>query len=304
MYLKLKKIFWEITPQCYNCCSYCGVRDSSHLKISDITIKSVLNGIVEYPPEEIQITGGDPFLIDFDTHKFVVDTLKKCNPPVVCEIMVNSISEVDVEILKLYDLTYVSLNTIEELENFELSWREFLVEENIPFAFTTNFNLLNFFIAEKLSKTIRDKPWHIGFMVYGDPNNNLALYRHELALNKLNEELAELIQKHNIIISDNANCIDCAAGMYSLGLLYDGSVVPCLAMRYYISNIREQTQGNILYDKLKDVWYKKFEDQRFTDWFSCKHQCKKQIINIRNNKSVIRLKELPQQILIGDIIDC
>lgn len=301
--LKLKKIYWELTSECYNCCSYCGARDVSHIRNSDKTIKRILNSIVEYPPDQIQMSGGDPLLVDFDTHKFVVDTL---SPTTFCEISVNPKSDINLEILKLYGLVYISLNTLEEIEKYEINWKRKLADENIPVMFATNFNLLNFFLAEKISKIVGNAVWKIDFTLYGDPKHALAIYDQELALNKLNSDLS-MAGCNNIVIGNTANCEYCDAGIHSLGLLYDGTVVPCLSMRFWIE-IRKKTLGNITQEKLKDIWYKKFENQRFTEWFCCKNQCKNKVIDIR--KKGIILKELPKQILIcdgswaTDIVDC
>ena len=301
MRLNLKKIFWEITSECDNCCTYCGTRDVSHIINHDSIVRRVLENIIPYLPEEIQIGGGDPLLVDVNTHKFIVDKLR---PTTRCEIMINPKSDLKIETVKLYALVYISLNDLEELDAYEIKWKDKIHEENIPHVFVTNFNLLNFFLVEKISKVVKDKLWHIGFTIYGDLNSSLALYRQDVALQKLNSSLSEIAETHNICIENNANCEYCTAGIHSLGLLYDGSVVPCLSMRFWCV-VRKEMQGNILYEKLKDIWYKKFEKQRFTDWFCCKNQCKNKIIDIR--KQGIVLRELPQQILIGDIgdvIDC
>jgi len=72
------------------------------LKIKNL-LKKIVDEIVKYPPEEINISGGDPLLVFYDTrdilsvlkyrvfsfrfHKYVVEALKKTK--VACKIIVN-----------------------------------------------------------------------------------------------------------------------------------------------------------------------------------------------------------------------
>ena len=76
-YLKLKEIIWEITGQCKNGCSYCGSKKvTNQPNPSEKTLKHIIDEIVKYPPEQIDISGGDPLLISFSIHEYLTNELK------------------------------------------------------------------------------------------------------------------------------------------------------------------------------------------------------------------------------------
>ena len=84
-HIKLKEIVWEITGECNNGCTYCGSKSIRTIKNSNKTILTIAKAIAQYPPEEINISGGDPFLVEPDIHEEIVHLFKIKN--VVCKFL-------------------------------------------------------------------------------------------------------------------------------------------------------------------------------------------------------------------------
>lgn len=304
MKLKLKEIIWEITGKCLNGCTYCGSKDIWKQEIDETKIKQIADSIAEYPPEEIDISGGDPLLVSYETHKYITDKLKKTK----CKILINpkSYAEKVIEmpqqgieftqrdqiqaqerskaytkILKLYAHIGISINTIEELKHLN-----YMNLTNIPYTIITNFNLSNFFLFDTIAQEItkrenQDKVnvlWQIQFTMYNDndKDHQLALYNHPTAIDKLNENIQRW-PNLKLLFADNANKGECTAGMYTIGVLSTGDVVPCLSMRSWC-DVLEVTEGNLLTATLKDIWVNRFKTNRFEDFKCCKDVCKKQTL--------------------------
>ena len=287
MKLKLKEIIWEITGKCLNGCTYCGSKDIWKQEIDETKIKNIADSIAEYPPEEIDISGGDPLLVSYETHKYITDKLKKTK----CKILINpksykeKITEEQLEsytkILKLYAHIGISINTIEEIKHLN-----HMNLTNIPYTIITNFNLSNFFLFDTIAEEITKREnqpnvrilWQIQFTMYNDNDRDhqLALYNHPTAIDKLNENIQRW-PNLKLIFADNANKGECTAGMYTIGVLSTGDVVPCLSMRSWC-DVLEVTEGNLLTTTLKDIWVNRFKTNRFEDFKCCKDICNKQTL--------------------------
>jgi len=283
--ISLKEIIWEITSECKNNCKYCGSKEERHSKTNEDKIRKIAGAIALYPPKEIDFSGGDPLLVPYNTLKYCVDVLKKKN--IICKILVNPFSlsgylPTVIKTLHLFDWIGLSLNTEEEVNYYDKIKDHFQYEfQNITII--SNFNCQNVFEFDKIREIgVKDRLWQIQFTVYneGDSNEN-ALYEHDSALEFLNKKVNEAVRNGTkILIADNANCGTCTAGMYSLGILYDGTVVPCLSMRSWNKEIRNLSEGDILKDSLKTIWELHFRDYRFKEFKCCKDHCKRKIIEI------------------------
>ena len=74
--LELKEIIWEITTECHNNCEYCGscsVTDAA-TKIEDML--TIASNIATYPPESVNVSGGDPTLVPLAVHREIVDKFR------------------------------------------------------------------------------------------------------------------------------------------------------------------------------------------------------------------------------------
>jgi MoaA/NifB/PqqE/SkfB family radical SAM enzyme len=276
MNLKLKEIIWEITGQCKNGCSYCGSKEVWNEPIDIRKIKAICDKIAEYPPEEIDISGGDPTLVPIEMHKYIVTTLKNTK----CKILLNlkSLDQRDnpqevFDILSLYSHIGISINTREDVEIY----KKYNVS-SFKHTIITNFNIANMFLFNSIASAIGNTIWQIQFTVYNDSDNELALYNNPEALIQMQSYL-DKCSNQNIVIADNANNGECTAGLNTLGILSDGSVVPCLSMRSWCNKIGHEVEGSLYPNtSLKHLWMNGFQEQRFGTVRSCKDHCKKQIL--------------------------
>lgn len=289
MKLKLREIIWEVTGKCNNGCNYCGSKDVWKTEVDEIKIKKFADKIAEFPPEEIDISGGDPLLVSLATHKYITEKLK---PTTKCKILINPKSfqnltemETNLEKLRLYDWAGVSINTIEELNLFKnLNFQGF------KYTVITNFNLTNFFLVDEFAQFVLSENvlWQIQFTMYHakDKEQQLALYNYPAAVEKLNQEIAKYANSGiRVIFSDNVNRGDCTAGISSLGVLANGDVVPCLSMRSWC-DINKETEGSLTNTKLKEIWYNGFKEQRFETFKCCKDVCNRCLLNLPDPNKV------------------
>lgn len=275
MNLKLREIAWEITNQCRNNCEYCG---SSHIlnraaELSRNDYCYIIDNIKNYPPDRLDVSGGDPLLVDFDIHAYLISRL---SPRTKCSIIVNPLSfardRSGIGIVNLYQRVGISINTKAELEAFNSVCH--MIQK--PVTIITNFSLLNHMLVDHFSQGIADRLWQIQFTMTKDQT---SLYDKPNELSVLNDKLG--MHSGPMVIADNANNACCCAGINSLGLLYDGSVVPCLSMRSWVDKIEDQIQGNLLISELKTIWMQRFQKQRFEDTLCCKDYCRHAKINPR-----------------------
>ena len=283
MKLKLQEIIWEITGKCNNGCAYCGSTDLWFEDIDEDKIKKIADAIAEYPPESLNVSGGDPLLISYATHEYIVNKLTKAK----CKILFNPMSlkyatsigpqaaaqdaATKLKILLLYSHVGVSVNTKGELNQFN--------NYKFPFPFTviSNFNLTNFFLFDDIATSLSKYPdccWQIQFTMY-KKDDDLGLYNYPEAVAKLNQDIAKY-PNLKIVVADNANPGPCSAGIATLGILSSGDVVPCLSMRSWCEPIK--VEGNILMNPLKDIWVYNFKENRFEDCICCKDICQRQIL--------------------------
>lgn len=174
----------------------------------------------------------------------------------------------------MYDWIGISINTKDELEKFVKFQETENKLKNITII--TNFNVQNVFLFDLIEKFVvkNNLMWTIQFTVYND-NNPLALYsdENETALLFLKDKYIET--SANVLLSDNISKYTlCGAGMSSIGILYNGDVVPCLSMRSWNKDMGDLVDGNILETPLRKLWIGGFQKQRFECFKCCKDICK------------------------------
>ncbi len=293
--LKLKEIIWEITSECHNNCSYCGSKEQCGANTNTDTIIAIANKIAEYPPEEINISGGDPLLVPIETHKYIKQKLKNTK----IKILINPKSlknfKVDsdrYDLLGLYDAIGISVNTQEELDILKKIDNTTVFVK--PPTIITNFNLSNIFMFDQINEFCQtnNNIWQIQFTIYTQEDDKLALYIEDntLACQHLFDKINDALDSSTkIIIADNMNDGMCSAGINSLGILSDGTIIPCLSMRSWSFNnyIYLQPQGNILEQQtsfneapnLGVIWQQEFTKQRFCKFECCKDHCNNELPN-------------------------
>lgn len=281
--LKLKEIIWEITGKCNNGCEYCGSKDIKGEHPTNTQIKNIALEISNYLEHgEINISGGDPLLIDLDVHKFINNEFKRKKNKI--KILINPKSfyfEGNLlkdrllikyfQIISLYDLVGVSINTEQEL--FFLKNLNLKKENKV---IVTNFNLKNIWEYDILENFVKEEnlTWQIQYTMGGIEDN--TLYNNESACKYMFGRIESSMRRGTkIILADNINEGKCSAGIESLGVLNNGDVVPCLSMRSWDKDIKKKIQGNLLKDNLKDIWEEKFKENRFGNFVCCKDICNK-----------------------------
>jgi len=285
--IKLKEIIWEITGRCNNKCSYCGSKEIRNSEVQEGTIIAIATKIAEYPPEEIDISGGDPLLVSRSTHEVITQKLKLRRVKVKILVNPHSVSSDNIGILDLYDHIGVSINTKEDLAQFRDKFATKIYGSN-KLTIITNFNLHNFFLFDKIAELVLEYDffWQVQFTMYKDKKESelFGLYNYPEAVERLNQDIAKY-PRLKIVVADNANDSPCMAGISSIGLLSNGDVIPCLSMRSW-TDIKK-TEGNILYAPLRDIWMNGFKENRFDPCLCCKDYCKKSIIKAEDFWKII-----------------
>ena len=326
-HLKLQEIIWEITGRCKNGCEYCGSKGAWSVPVDTEKIIKIAQNIAKFSPAEIDISGGDPMLVFLPTHIEVVKILKDAK--VKCKIIVNpkslcrkqDTSSTNEKIISLYDWVGLSVNTEEELELLN----NCLVPSSGPSWFPnrkctiiSNFNLQNIFMYSEIEEFVKkhELMWQVQYTMYKNPNDPLAIYNNEKALGFFSSQISNSIaQGIRVVVADNANCGSCGAGLHSIGILYNGDVVPCLSMRSWldidsvvVGNILDETSGrkndNINYgykcdqgyndyheNPLKYIWENRFNKYRFESFDCCKDFCKNKCVEIKVAKKIKTTKE-------------
>lgn len=292
-HLKLKEIIWEITGECKNGCSYCGSKDVTNKKTNKDTIIKIAKEIAKYPPEEIDMSGGDPLLVPVEVHREILQILKEKG--IKCKILANPNSLLNnsdaFDILGMYDWIGVSINTKSELDKFIKYTKE--VSSRPTYTIITNFNIVNLYEFDLIEAFVKeqDNLWTIQFTIYND-ENSLALYNNDSALeflqNKINKSDARILLSDNIR-NDNS----CGAGLCSVGITYDGYVIPCLSMRSWCNPVEQHTLS-ILNTSLENIWINGFKEQRFGQFKCCKDVCKNKCIFPKAD--IIKIQEITKDI--------
>lgn len=278
--LDLKEIIWEITNCCNNKCSYCGSTQVTN-KVCDTSeeqMVAIAKAIAAYPPESIDISGGDPTLVSSLTHTKILEVFR--NAGIVPKILMNPLSivnntwkKVDA-VISQYDVIGVSINVEDEYTIFNEHQKKFDMSK---VTFVSNFNKTNLWMFDRLLALAMqyNRPWQIQFTMYTEENSN-AIYESEIAINEFFTKIADARSKYaKIALGDNINRGTCTGGIHTLGVLSSGAVIPCVSMRAWIKNVEAHTQGNLLKgDSLKDIWETQFKDQRFSQHKCCATHCK------------------------------
>lgn len=303
--IKLKEVIWEITPECNNGCTYCGSKETTRIRTpGPETIKSICNAIASYlHGGEVNISGGDPLLVDYSTITYVISTLKKSNNLV--KLIVNPKSFTKKRgfpsQIELFDWVGLSVNTNEELMLVEKYWDEIKAHCK-GVTVITNFNTSNIWMYSKLENFVNTKRliWQIQYTMYKNASEE-AIYENEDAKKFLFDKIENTQYNTNIILADNIIGGSCSAGMGSIGILYSGDIVPCLSFRSW--NINMTSYGNLLHCDLKTIWEMKLSTFRCNPFVCCKDHVKapydrQTILKDESlTESELYIQDIPQKIV-------
>lgn len=291
-YLKLKEIIWEVTRKCLNGCLYCGSNCTADYEVNTHTILSIADKICEYPPESIDISGGDPLLVPYGIQKEFITKFKDVG--MLCKLIVNlkSFKDKDVEIFNLYDAVGVSVNDKNDLKLLVKLLETYVLTTKITVV--SNFNKNNFFDFDEIKKVVKryDLIWQLQYTIYKE-QNELAIYQSDNAVKALSDKIFEAQNENvSIVLADNMTSSPCTAGKYSIGILDNGQVVPCLSMRSWAKEPYFDLNNTKAYPDLLEtdasleaIWINGFKEQRFCEFICCKDVCFNKAIGVNLKKS-------------------
>ena len=285
--LKIDEIIWEVCRTCKNGCSYCGSKEGWNTPVYDLQIRTIVDKINEYKNiGSINISGGDPLLVDIEDHLYITRHFSDSN--IEAKILINPRSfrlendkENKYKILGMYSWVGISINEQCELDYFNEHLADW-VKKNNRVTIISNFNVANVFMFEKIRELVTkfNLHWQIQYTVFSDPKDSLALYNSEEANKYLFERLQYAINNGTkIVVADNMNGGGCSAGSSSIGILSNGDVVPCLSMRSWVPDIKTIVQGNLMKQSLKDIWENGFKTYRHEEYKCCKDHCNNKCFN-------------------------
>lgn len=272
--LKLKEIIWEITNVCDrfgtpNQCEFCG--STSILKKYDSTPKPILNEhihilkiaeeICEYPPEEINLSGGEPSTLGNDFLLTVTQILKQ---KMKVKIITNgSLFKLKDKTINQFDAIGLSINTQSDI-NLLMDNIETIKKFSKKITAITNFgnhNIFNYTDLKQFLQLIGITTWQLQ-LTMGNKyqlNSTGITYIRDL----INKE-----KEINVIPADNLReYYECTAGQYSCGITADGNIIGCLSERSYKKDLK--FEGSLLKESLKEIWENNFKDMRFRNCFKC-----------------------------------
>jgi MoaA/NifB/PqqE/SkfB family radical SAM enzyme len=302
-HLKLEEIIWEITQECKNGCTYCGSKEGRNIPTKVAIIENIADEIAKFPPKSINISGGDPLLVPLSTHDYIVKKLRGVGTTVKIIINPRSFREYDtlhsLKILGLYDWIGVSINEKDEIARY----RKYINGEilNPKTTIITNFNINNVFLFDEIKTLVvqNNLTWQIQFTMYKDSKDERALYNNEAACTFLYNQIKNAMkEKVKIVPADNMNNGECSAGKYSLGILADGTVIPCLSMRSWVKSLNEIIENNILLLPLEIIWKNGFSMYRFKEFKCCKDHCNNKCFKDYNVEITTNVEKIPNW---GDI---
>lgn len=298
--LKLKEVLWEITNKCDKNCKYCGSKNSlSNDNPSIDTITAILYSIVEYPPEIVTITGGEPGCLDIDVLDNVIGVLSAYGVKV--RIVTNGRFLQYASHYKNFDKVEVIGLSVNEPWPY---WFDYVEGHEKDLTIVTNFGTHNIWHFDKLAKFISDSnfnTWQIQLTMgeYMLQKEGIAYLREKIR--SLNDPKCEY--KVNYILSDNLQDIHvCQAGISSCSITANGEVVPCLSERSRTVESTVTIEGSLLQNSLKDIWENAFKEIRFNGpW--CK-SCRSCITypNIDILTPTISSNNKPQTIAADDVM--
>ena len=295
--LNLREVVWEATNYCVNGCTYCGSRTVAGNPGATGAKKAleVALALREYSPSEsLVISGGDPLSFPSEFHKDLVGLDWPCRLSIVVNPL--SLRQDSFDVLACYGAVGLSINDKREIAAAK-EWinlnRSVLESEiaakalhrGVPTTVITNFNMGNIFLFDTIAAFVvkHGFDWQVQYTIFkGDDTR--ALYSNPEAVEHIAFKLAGLSARSDRrwvpIIGDNMNSNPCTAGTASIGVTADGTVLPCLSMLAWDTELCQTLKvmqpggpANVLRMPLKALWEGGFQEQRFGSFKCCKDAC-------------------------------
>ena len=276
--LRLKEMLWEVTPKCNKDCSYCGSKIlKMQMELPLDSYKIIVENLLNYPPEEITLTGGEPGMcrhlewildslsqkmkVKVVTNGLVLDKLGPSQSKKFAQIGLSINTEDDIKAkYGIYSPEKITMVTNFGTHNIWLLDKlyEYFVEENFS-VWQVQLTMGDFQLPAQGIKYLRER-----LFSFGDSSDKNAV---------INLPLAQIVLADNLQLRHS-----CTAGTQSCSITFDGDVVPCLSERSWNKKIR--VQGNLLSEQaeknkgaylLQHIWENKFKEQRFGKCKACRN---------------------------------
>lgn len=289
MKIELKEIIWEFTLACNKNCSYCGSKKA----LTDISedaysnYEMITNRILDYHQQnksalEVNFSGGEPAT---RYESLMTSAIALKNAGIEVKVLTNGLlfDKLEPKHEDVFSAIGWSINTKEDaqadLHNQKLT--------PLPITIITNFGKHNIWEFETIAEKVKQyKAWQVQLTIGGDfmlPTDGIEhLWKKLEIFSKMNPNI-------QVIYADNLQVKhECQAGWASMGILADGTCVPCLSMRswsgkldkWWKDNADEHSkdaqniwkQHSLQYNSLKDIWQNgaMFQATRFEDCKNCR----------------------------------
>lgn len=272
MKLKIEEILWEITNKCNRNCDYCGSKSIINCGEDTSTEDKIkiAEEIAVVKPKKVTISGGEPLMLPKSIIQDCVSILQAAGTQV--SVVTNGDALTN-EHVGMFDLIGISVNSKYDAKNIsKLLNTKISPAYHSKIVWITNINKINFFdiddiVMEAASNSI---PLQFQLTMYHNPQPEMIDGE---SINDVREKIEAACMNSGVsyIFADNLQeSHQCTAGTRSLGILYNGEVVPCLSERSWRI---PRSQGNILEMPLEQIWVEGFKGCRFSDDFPCCRDC-------------------------------
>lgn len=271
MKLKIEEILWEITPKCNRNCSFCGSKDiiNKHDTLDHNDLVYIAHQIGENA-DKVTISGGEPFILPNEELQAITSVLRDghgCHVSVVTNGDMLSARSYD-----LFDLIGVSVNDANDAYKIIERLAEVGADNWKKTVFITNVNKINSFDIDAITNAASIYEIGIQFQLTMYHGEDAAMLNGE-DIEKIRQQIMLQCAKDNVsfIFADNMQYSHtCTAGTRSLGILFNGDVVPCLSERSWTE---PRKQGNVFDSSLEDIWQNSFKECRFAEDYKCCRDC-------------------------------
>lgn len=272
MKLKIEEILWEITPKCNRNCSFCGSKSiiNKHDTLDHNDLIYIAHQIGENC-KKVTISGGEPFILPNEELHTITSVLRDghgCHVSVVTNGDMLCDRSYD-----LFDLIGVSVNDASDASKIIDKLAEIRPDNWKKTVFITNVNKINFFDLDDITNAAAVYGIGIQFQLTMYHGEDSAMLNGE-DIEKARQQIMHQCAKDSVsfIFADNMQYSHtCTAGTRSLGILFNGDVVPCLSERSWRDDMR--IQGNVFNDSLRSIWQNSFKSCRFVDGYECCRDC-------------------------------
>lgn len=297
MNMKLQEIIWEVTTKCDKGCEYCGSKEFLNQKEDPKDIYQIAKQIAEYPPKEVNLSGGEPGCLDPEVLHKCLTILKDAG--IKTKVITNGkiFDNIHAKSMKLIDVFGLSVNTLDDVDlcmtaifnplakadkNFG-AYRQKFEEYADKITIVTNFGNHNIWDFDEIAN------YASNFGAWQVQLTEGQYLLNEKGIEFLYDQLDDLDSERTVMADNLQYDHKCMAGMYGCGILFDGEVIPCLSMRCWADKMEEA--GNLLDEgaTLKDIWELGFRNRRFDDENSCCRDCIKYPEEREQKKNIIEV---------------